>query len=118
MTTHPTADRLYAVVMSALTDIKAQDIYSIDVTGKTSVTDNMIIATGTSTTHIKAVVDHVEQKVKEQGNWPIRREGDAVSEWVLLDLGDVIVHVLTQAMRRYYDLESLWDGVAVAAKRP
>lgn len=99
---------LNALVVDALDDMKAQDITIIDVTERTSVTDSMILATGTSSRHVQAVVDNVSEKVKEAGIMPIGSEGRGNSDWVLLDLGDAVVHVFTAQAREYYDLERLW----------
>lgn len=102
------ASALNNVVIDLLEDMKAQDINVIDVTGRTSVTDSMIIASGTSNRHVQAVADHVADKIKDHGINPIGSEGRGNSDWVLIDLGDVVVHVMTTQAREYYDLEHLW----------
>lgn len=99
---------LNKLVIDALDDMKAQDISVIDVTDRTSVTDSMILATGTSSRHVQAVVDNVSEKAKASGIVPIGSEGRGNSDWVLLDLGDAVVHVFTAQAREYYDLERLW----------
>lgn len=102
-------EQLKALVIDALEDLKAHNIIALDVRGRTSVTDWMIIATGTSNRHVTAVAENVEMKAKEQGVRPFGTEGrGAAADWVLIDLGDVIVHVMTDQSRHFYDLERLW----------
>jgi ribosome-associated protein len=103
-------DQLVQLAIDALEDMKAKDITTIDVRGKTSVTDFMVIASGTSSRHVKSLADNVLEKVKEQGVRPIGSEGLEGGEWALLDLGDVVVHVMQVATRQFYDLERLWQG--------
>ncbi|MBD9416933.1 MULTISPECIES: ribosome silencing factor [Pseudomonas] len=103
-------EELVKVAVAALEDLKGQDITTIDVRGKTSVTDFMVIASGTSSRHVKSMANEVLDKVKEQGVRPIGNEGLDGGEWALLDLGDVVVHVMQVATRQFYDLERLWQG--------
>jgi ribosome-associated protein len=107
--TMPSED-LVKLAIAALEDIKAQDITTIDVRGKTSITDFMLIASGTSSRHVKSLVENVLEKVKEQGVRPIGTEGMDTGEWALLDLGDIVVHVMLPTARQFYDLERLWQG--------
>ncbi|MEH6345118.1 MAG: ribosome silencing factor [Bermanella sp.] len=104
------AAALKKLVIDSLEDLKAQDITVLDVTGRTSVTDTMIIATGTSSRHAQALAENVSEKAKAAGEMPLGSEGRGDSDWVLIDLGDVVVHVMTAQSREYYDLESLWSG--------
>ncbi|MGH8433950.1 MAG: ribosome silencing factor [Pseudomonas sp.] len=104
------SEDLVKLAVAALEDIKAQDITTIDVREKTSVTDFMVIASGTSSRHVKSLVDNVLEKVKEKGVRPLGSEGLDTGEWALLDLGDVVVHVMQVATRQFYDLERLWQG--------
>ncbi len=104
------SEQLAQLAVAALEDLKAQDITTIDVRGKTSITDFMVIASGTSSRQVKALVDNVLEKVKEQGVRPLGSEGLDGGEWALLDLGDVVVHVMQVATRQFYDLERLWQG--------
>ena len=104
------SEDLVKLAISALEELKAQDITTIDVRGKTSITDFMLIASGTSSRHVKSLVDNVLEKVKEQGVRPIGTEGMDTGEWALLDLGDIVVHVMLPTARQFYDLERLWQG--------
>lgn len=101
-------EQIKSLVVDALDDMKAQNITELDVRGRTSVTDWMIIATGTSNRHVAAVAGNVEEKSKHAGLRPNGTEGRAASDWVLIDLGDVVVHVMTDQARHFYDLERLW----------
>lgn len=104
------SDELLKLAIAALEEIKGQDIVSINVREKTSITDYMLIATGTSNRHVKSLVENVLEKVKEQGVRPLGSEGLDTGEWALLDLGDVVVHVMLPTTRQFYDLERLWQG--------
>ncbi len=101
-------DDIKTLVFDALDDMKAQNITVLDVRGRTSVTDWMIIATGTSNRHVAAVIANVEEKAKKAGLKMNATEGRAASDWVLIDLIDVVVHVMTDQARHFYDLERLW----------
>ena len=103
-------DELVKVAVAALEDVKAQDIQIIDVRDKQSITDYMIIATGTSNRQINAMLDKVREEVKKQGAKPLGEEGKGDSDWVLLDLDIAIVHMMTASARQFYDLERLWAG--------
>lgn len=103
-------EELVKVAVAALEDVKAQDIQVIDVREKQSITDFMIIATGTSNRQIGAMLDKVREAVKAQGVKPLGEEGKGDSDWVLLDMDDVIVHMMTASARQFYDLERLWAG--------
>ncbi|GIX36385.1 MAG: ribosomal silencing factor RsfS [Lysobacteraceae bacterium] len=96
------------VVERALEDLKARDVKVIDVRGKTSVTDFMVIASGTSNRHVKSIADEVIRKTREAGVQPLGVEGEREAEWVLVDLGDVVVHVMLPRTREFYGLERLW----------
>ncbi|MNO95274.1 Ribosomal silencing factor RsfS [compost metagenome] len=103
-------EELVKVAVAALEDVKAQDILVIDVREKQSITDYMIIGTGTSNRQINAMLDKVREEVKKHGVKPLGDEGKGDSDWVLLDLDDVIVHMMTASARQFYDLERLWKG--------
>ena len=100
---------LLKMVESVLDERKGQNITTLDVIGKTSVTDFMVLATSTSERHAKALSDYVVEKVKENGFMPLGVEGQQGSDWVLVDLGDVILHIMTAQAREFYQLEKLWS---------
>ncbi len=102
------AEQLKDLVVHALEDIKAQDISVIDVRDRTSVTDFMVLASGTSSRHVKSLADSVVLEAKEQGMRAGNVEGAAGSDWILVDLGDVVVHLMMPAAREFYDLERFW----------
>lgn len=104
------SEEVIKVATAALEDVKGTDILTIDVRDKTSIADYMLICTGTSNRQLSALVESVRDKVKAAGVMPLGEEGKGDSDWVLLDLGDVIVHVMTAAARQFYDLERLWHG--------
>ena len=104
----PSAEALLLQVHAAMEEIKARDVTQIDVRGKTSVTDYMVVASGTSTRHVKSIADEVVRFAKKTGVMPLGVEGEREAEWVLVDLGDVIVHVMLPRVREYYALERLW----------
>lgn len=103
-----TTEQLVDVVTAALEDMKAQQIRVLDVRGKTPLTDYMIIASGTSNRHVKSLADSVAVKAKAAGFPPIGIEGQDAQEWILVDLNDVIVHVMQPKVRDFYNLEKLW----------
>lgn len=111
---HP---KLVETVIAALDDLKAVNVLNLDVRPLTSMADTMIIASGTSSRHVKALADNVQEKVKEAGFRPVGVEGERDAEWILVDLGGVIVHVMLPATRAFYDLERLWNppGQATSA---
>jgi ribosome silencing factor RsfS/YbeB/iojap len=102
------ADRLRSLVLAALDDLKARDIREIDVREKSSVTDLLVVASGTSSRHVKSIADEVVKKAKKAGLPPIGVEGQREAEWVLVDLGDIVVHVMLPRTREFYGLERLW----------
>ena len=95
-------------VIGALEELKAKDIREIDVRGKTSIADLLVIASGTSARHVKSIADEVTRFAKKAGVVPLGVEGEVEGEWVLVDLGDVIVHVMLPRIREFYGLERLW----------
>ncbi|WP_027855634.1 ribosome silencing factor [Marinobacterium litorale] len=102
-------DQLVNLVQGALDDMKARDVVTLDVTGKSSVTDWMVVASGTSKRHVISVAQDVLDKVKEAGLKPVGVEGQEAGDWVLVDLGDVVVHVMMPDARSFYDIERLWS---------
>ena len=101
--------QLSALVIEVLDDTKATDIIRLDVRDMTSVTDYMIVASGTSNRHVKALANNVADKAREAGHRPIGIEGEEGGEWVLLDLQDALVHVMLPKVREFYNLEKLWS---------
>ena len=108
-----TIDQLKQLAIDALEDLKAEDITVLDVKDKTTVTDWVIVATGSSSRHVKSIANNVLAAVKQAGKQPLGSEGEDDGEWVLVDLGDVIVHVMQRQVREFYDLESLWSVDAI-----
>jgi len=100
---------LKQVVNVALEDAKAREVTWMDVTNLTDITDYMVVASGTSNRHVKAIVDRVIEQVREAGLKPLGVEGLEEGEWVLIDLGDIVVHVMLPRVREFYDLERLWS---------
>ncbi|MDH5359243.1 MAG: ribosome silencing factor [Gammaproteobacteria bacterium] len=108
-------EELKKLVIDALEDLKVQDLKVIDVRGKSSITDVMVIACGTSSRHLKSLAGNVVTKAKQAGHPPIGVEGESDGEWVLVDLGDVVVHVMMPEIRDFYNLEKLWETGASEA---
>ncbi|PWK51984.1 ribosome silencing factor [Pleionea mediterranea] len=100
---------LIAFIVEQLEDAKAQHINVIDVKQKTSITDAMIVCSGTSSRHVKSIATQLVQKAKELGRQPLGVEGENGSEWVLVDFADAIVHVMQANIRDYYQIEKLWS---------
>ncbi len=109
------AEELKNLAVAALEELKGVEIAVIDVRGKTSIADFMVVASGTSDRHVKSLADSVSVKAKEAGVRPLGVEGGA--EWVLVDLGDVVVHVMLPRTRDYYNLEKLWEVDEEALRR-
>ena len=101
--------QLTALIIDVLGAAKALDIINLDVRGMTDVTDYMIVASGTSTRHVRALADHVAERASMSGHKPIGIEGEEGGAWVLLDLQDVLVHVMLPRVREFYNLEKLWS---------
>ena len=105
----PPVETLLKTVLAAVEELKAKDVVQIDVRGKSSVCDFMVIASGTSTRHVKSIADEVVRFAKKLDVMPLGVEGEREAEWVLVDLGDVVVHAMLPRVREFYALERLWS---------
>ena len=103
------SEQLSELVVDSLEELKGKDIIRLDVSDLTTLTDYMVVASGTSNRHVKALSDAVAGRAKEVGHRPIGIEGEEGSEWILLDLGDTLVHVMLPRVREFYNLEKLWS---------
>ena len=112
------ADALRELVITALQDMKGSDIRVLDVRGLTVLTDFMVIASGTSDRHVKSLARNVQDEARRAGVKPMGVEGEAEGEWVLVDLCDVVVHVMRPQMRDFYNLEKLWSVAPEAEPLP
>jgi len=109
------AEQLKQIVETALDDLKAVNTVTLDVTELTDVMDYLVIASGTSNRHVKSLANNVVMEAKKQGARPLGVEGEGAGDWVLVDFGDVVVHVMLPATRDFYDLERLWSRPEVAS---
>ena len=113
--TRPTAERKVRRAARAALDKRATDLVVLDVQGLSSVTDYFLVCSGKSTTHMETITDAIRQELKSDGARPLHVEGVAASGWILLDYGDVLMHVFLEETRAYYALERLWgDAPAVS----
>lgn len=101
---------LLGLVVLMLEDAKAEDIVSIDLEGKSSVADAMVIASGRSQRHVGAIADQLVKKLKDHGYGRVKTEGMAACDWVLVDAGDVIIHLFRPEVREFYNLEKMWSA--------
>ncbi|GAB5390044.1 MAG: ribosome silencing factor [Alphaproteobacteria bacterium] len=108
MTTDQRIEHVRSTVMAQLEDDKAEDLVSIDLSGKSSIADFMIIASGSSSRKVSAMADHLTESLKAAGVTPVRMEGKANADWVLIDAGDVIIHLFRPEVREFYRLEDMW----------
>lgn len=109
--------KMQKLVVAALEDIKARDIEVFNVTRLTSLFDRVVIATADSTRQVKALARNVQDKLKEAGVAAVGVEGEETGEWVLVDLGAIVVHIMQPAVRSYYNLEELWSSAARQPRR-
>jgi ribosome-associated protein len=100
---------LHETVLASLSDSKAEDIVSIDITGKSPMTDQVVVASGRSHRHVGAIADHLLRDLKEAGHGSARVEGLPQCDWVLIDAGDVIIHVFRPEVRAFYNIEKMWS---------
>jgi len=106
------------LILTSLEDDKAEEIVAIDVTGKSSLADRLIIASGRSQRHVGALADHVMRKLKEAGAKDVRVEGLPHCDWVLVDAGDVIVHLFRPEVRAFYGIERIWTPAGEGSAAP
>jgi ribosome-associated protein len=117
-TSAPTEPALLARIVSSLDDDKAEDIVTIDLKGRSSLCDAIVIGTGRSTRHVASLAENLARRLKEWGVGGVRVEGLTQGDWVLIDAGDVIVHLFRDEVRSYYDLEGMWSVGEKSAKSP
>jgi ribosome-associated protein len=98
------------LIMSVLDDAKAENVTAIDLAGKTSIADHMVIAQGRSDRHVGAIAEQIISRLKDEGYGSAKVEGMPLCEWVLIDAGDIIVHVFKPDVRAFYNLEKMWSG--------
>jgi ribosome-associated protein len=106
----PSSGSLLDAVLASLDDAKAEDVVSLDLGGKSSLADHMIVATGRSDRHVGSIADRVANDLKLKGFPGVRMEGQGTCEWVLIDAGDIIIHVFKPDARTFYNLERLWGA--------
>ncbi|EKD55254.1 MAG: hypothetical protein ACD_60C00022G0021 [uncultured bacterium] len=102
-------DELHHLALEALNDLKAIDLITLDVREFTTITDSMIICSGRSTQHVKSIAENVVKKAKESKVSYIKIEGEREGEWVIVDLADIVVHIMLPSARAFYNLEDLWQ---------
>jgi ribosome-associated protein len=108
---------LLARIQAALDDDKAEDLVTIDLTGRSPVTDAIVVATGRSVRHVSSLAENLARRLKEWGYGKVRLEGLPQGDWVLVDAGDVVVHIFRAEVRTYYDLEGMWSVDEVSHRR-
>jgi len=104
------SDALLAQLLAWLDDAKAENVVTIDIKEKSSLGDYMVIASGRSDRHVGAVAEQIQRRLKEEGLGKARIEGQAHCDWVIIDIGDIIVHVFRPEVREFYNLEKMWSG--------
>jgi ribosome-associated protein len=104
------SEALLAHVLDWLDEAKAENVVTIDIKNKSSLGDYMVIASGRSDRHVGAVAEQIQRKLKEEGHGKARIEGQAHCDWVIVDIGDIIVHVFRPEVREFYNLEKMWSG--------
>jgi ribosome-associated protein len=98
------------LIMGVLEDAKAEDATAIDLAGKTSIADHMVVASGRSDRHVGAIAEQIISRLKDEGYGNAKVEGMPLCEWVLIDAGDIIVHIFKPEVRSFYNLEKMWSG--------
>ena len=114
----PDAAETLRLILMRLDDMKAEDTVTIDLTGKTSIADAMIVTSGRSNRHVSSIADSAIEGLAKAGVKGIRVEGKKNGDWVLIDAGDVIIHVFRPEVRAFYDLEKMWAGAGARRQKP
>ncbi len=109
----PAVLKLHQLILKSLDDDKAEDVVSIDLAGKSSIADFLVIASGRSSRQVGAIAEHLVEKITKETGRRVRAEGKAVGDWVLIDTGDIVVHVFRPEVRSFYNLEKMWGGAAI-----
>lgn len=105
--------KLHQAILKSLDDDKAEDIVSIDLTGKSSIADFLVVASGRSSRQVAAIAEHLVERVTKETGRKVRAEGKAVGDWVLIDTGDIVVHIFRPEIRSFYNLEKMWGGATI-----
>ena len=105
--------KLHQMILKSLDDDKAEEIVSIDLAGKSSIADFMVIASGRSSRQVAAIAEHLVDRIGKETGKKVRAEGKAVGDWVLIDTGDIVVHIFRPDVRNFYNLEKMWGGAAI-----
>jgi len=105
--------KLHQLILKSLDDDKAEEIVSIDLAGKSSIADFLVIATGRSSRQVAAIADHLVERIGKETGKKVRPEGKSVGDWVLIDTGDIVVHLFRPEIRSFYNLEKMWGGAAI-----
>lgn len=105
--------KLHQLILKSLDDDKAEEIVSIDLAGKSSIADFMVIASGRSSRQVAAIAEHLVDRITKETGKKVRAEGKAVGDWVLIDTGDIVVHIFRPDVRSFYNLEKMWGGAAI-----
>ena len=114
----PDAEETLRLVLASIDDMKAEDTVTIDLTGKTSIADAMVVTSGRSNRHVTSIADSAVEGLHKAGLKGIRVEGKKNGDWVLIDAGDVIIHVFRPEVRAFYDLEKMWAGAGARRQKP
>lgn len=105
--------KLHQLILKSLDDDKAEEIVSIDLAGKSSIADFLVIASGRSSRQVAAIAEHLVERIARETGRKVRPEGKSVGDWVLIDTGDIVVHIFRPEVRSFYNLEKMWGGAAI-----
>jgi ribosome-associated protein len=109
----PAVLKLHQLILKSLDDDKAEEIVSIELAGKSSIADFLVIASGRSSRQVAAIAEHLVERITKETGRKVRAEGKAVGDWVLIDTGDIVVHIFRPDVRNFYNLEKMWGGAAI-----